>query len=262
MNSRTGKHVSRPRVLIAALALVLLSVFNVSVARAAKVQQVGTFAGGSGPSFPEQVQLGGVGGGLAVNSSGAGGVPAGTLYAATKNHRIRMFVPQSGGSMKFEESWAVTAEEGAYERCGPLLGTEEVTPGDLVATTPCQPHPEEGPGSSDVEVDQATGNVYVYAGYAGLETDQIIEYNANGSSAITRFGEKTNTGTVASSPAKLHGFGSQVGFGSLAVNSNGIVYVRDVGRGAETYRRLMIFGPVTPGNFEHYEYLGKTAAGT
>ena len=33
--------------------------------------------------FPEEVQLGGVGG-MAVNYSGAGGVPAGTVYAATR----------------------------------------------------------------------------------------------------------------------------------------------------------------------------------
>src|SRR5690349_9632368 len=56
-------------------------------AHAFAYEQVGNFAGTPGllkkqdSEFPEEVQLGGVGG-MAVNVNGAGGVAAGTLYAA------------------------------------------------------------------------------------------------------------------------------------------------------------------------------------
>src|SRR5678816_760047 len=65
------------------------------VPQASAYEQVGNFAGTPGmlkapegqpnpetQQWPEEVQLAGVGG-MAVNISGAGGVPAGTVYAAT-----------------------------------------------------------------------------------------------------------------------------------------------------------------------------------
>ncbi len=87
---------------VAAIAAALLAsacLWLLSAAPAqAALEQVGCFAGGlaateespaqpcapvESEEFIEEVQLGGVGG-MAVNYTGAGGVPEGTVYAATK----------------------------------------------------------------------------------------------------------------------------------------------------------------------------------
>ena len=68
---------------------------------------------------------------MAVNYTGAGGVPAGTVYAAIKVGGFEpgssMFVPEKGG-LKFSQRWAVTFEEGPYERCGPAWGKKKGKP--------------------------------------------------------------------------------------------------------------------------------------
>ena len=138
-------------------------------ASAAAMEQVGCFAGtGSDPcapvteeAFGEEVQLGGIGG-MAVNYSGAGGVAKGTVYAATRtgtDTRVAMFVPKPGG-LKFVEEWVVSVAGGAYEVCGPV-GT--LPNGDTDPHPSCPPRVEDGTGVVDVDMDEATGNVYVLA---------------------------------------------------------------------------------------------------
>jgi hypothetical protein len=259
------------------VALFCLGLFLVVAAPArASWEGVGCFAGSlPGPKegcqpveeemFGEEVQLGGVGG-LAVNRTGAGGVPAGTVYAATlintQNVRVAMYEPVEAGGvtggLKFEESWEVPWVEESYERCGPLLGTE-VKEGKEVAQFPCKPQVKSGSVAVDVEVDQANGNVYVLqdAGNLPAGTPVVVEYSAKGAEVITRFGEKAAEGkTVAETPAEIHRTPEP---GGLAINAVGDVYVYDETQIPSFYHRLMVFAP-HEGKVEDYEYAGEVEA--
>ncbi len=218
--------------------------------------------------FPEEVQLGGAGA-MAVNRTGAGGVPKGTVYAVTErlgNDRVAMYEPKAGGGMEFVEGWNVVDPEETFERCGPLLGTEEVE-GKQVAEQPCPTRPTGGEGSKvGLDVDQSTGYVYVYGGSLRYKpgggeipnAKMVVVYNADAGEEITRFGERAASGqTVAESPGKVHEapFASDI----VGVNGAGEVYVFDgTGSGETFYRRLMVFRP-HEGDYEDYEYAGEVA---
>ena len=221
----------------------------------AAYEQVGIFAGSLTPPmepgvFPEEVQLAGVSG-MAVNVNGTGGVPPGTVYAATEPENgggypteVARFEPELDGKLKFVEAWEVTPTEKPYKRCGPILHD------------PCPNRASYGThaASVDVDVDQTTGNVYVFK-EAGIEGAlQIAEYNADGSKVISRFGEKAVDGeTTASSPEKIHRSANP---GAIAVDGAGDVYVFDLNAPDNFYHRLMEFKPQSPGDYEHYVYAG------
>jgi hypothetical protein len=236
-------------------ALVALGIFAAAPASAA-YEQVGCFAGpfpGLNTSckptveekFFEEMQLGGVSA-MAVNATGAGGVKPGTVYAATfdfvsgETHVVR-YEPDAEGGVTFVESWR--AEGGKFnERCGPLVGTT------------CQTHTSDEKSGLDVEVDQATGNVYV-ANITLPGEFLVTEYTPDGSAVITRFGEMAAAGeTPASSPEKVH----QSAYpGEIAVDGSGDVYVADILNFGAFDRRLMVFKPQSPGDYEHYVYAGQ-----
>src|SRR6185436_11999318 len=90
---------------------------------------------------------------------------------------IAMYVPAPDGGLEFRLRWEVTELEGPYERCGPELGTE------------CSKRVEESRRGVDVDVDQATGNVYVDSEIFVPGRNQIVVYKPDGSAVITRFGE-------------------------------------------------------------------------
>jgi len=242
----------------AALAIACLSLLGASSAEAA-FEQVGCFAGGipgepckpvSGEKFSEEVQLGGVGG-MAVNYTGAGGVPKGTVYAMTETNKngpaVVMFAPSAGG-LRFEEAWEVTEAEGPYERCGPRLGVD----GEGKAEVPCQTRVKSLAGRIDVDVDQATGNVYVHNGTITAGRNAIVAYKADGSAVLARFGELApGSEEIAASPGKIHGDGIPFP-GSIAVNGAGEVYVFD--RDVSAHYRLAKFKPKVAGKFDEYEY--------
>ena len=242
------------------LALLITALFVASPASA--FEQVGTFAGSATPvkeeKFTEEVQLGGVTG-MAVNYTGAGGVPAGTIYAATEigssapqGIRITRYNPDRS----FSETWKVVSKafeeksegEGKppYERCGP----------DGDPTYPsCPVLASEGVKPVDVEVDQSTGNVYMLTGNVSTPGALMVTvYVPDGSEAITRFGEKSASGkTTAETPGQIH----EAPYG-LAVNGAGEVYVFDLNSFDNFYHRLMVFKPQTPGDYEHYVYAGQS----
>ncbi|HEY5709948.1 MAG TPA: hypothetical protein VIS51_11195 [Solirubrobacterales bacterium] len=204
-----------------------------------------------GFKFGEEVQLGGVGG-MAVNHTGAGGVPAGTVYAVVSDNsdvgkaRIAAFTPTAGGGLELSLGWLMTTAEGPYERCGPDL---EPTP------TKCPIRVKSGPASVDVEVDQSTGNVYVYSGGGDATAGRkyIAVYEPDGSAVIARFGERVlSPEPTATHPELMHGTGGPSRNG-LAVDDSGTVYFYD-GNG---YQRLMVFEPQSPGDYEHYVYAGE-----
>jgi hypothetical protein len=250
----------RRRNSLGALILALLC-FGIPASASASWEQTGCFAG-TGPDpckpvakevlekegFSEEVQLGGVGG-MAVNTTGAGGVPKGTVYAMTSTQaekpRVAMFVPQ-GASLVFDQAWQVTLEEEAYEHCGPALVQK------------CSPQFGHAPDILDVEVDQATGDVFVYNGRASLAGQKaVVVYKSDGSQVLARFGEIAAFGkTTAETPGQIHE--SRLP-GGIAINGAGEVFVYDV-NSADLYHRLMVFKPQSPGDFEHYVYAGEVAA--
>jgi hypothetical protein len=251
----------------AALVALLLGGLLLAPAAHAAYQQVGNFAGNPGELheygqehaalWPEEVQLGGLGG-MAVNYTGAGGVPAGTIYAAThlETTRVARYNPDES----FSEAWEVRTKEqeeesegkgeDPYERCGPE--------GDP-AYPNCPPGLDNGAQPIDVEVDQTTGNVYVYVYYLGLHgpgTPLITEYSPDGSEVIARFAERAvSSEHVPESPAKVHS--SSPGGGAITVNAAGEVYVFDLDGTDNFYHRLMLFKPKTPGDYTEYEYAGQ-----
>jgi hypothetical protein len=214
-------------------------------------QGVGHFAGSAAavsPPFAEEVQLGGTGG-MTVNYTGNGGVPAGTVYATSYIPNgglgIAMYVPKTGGGLRFSRNWEVPAVGELYERCGP----------DLPSPTACPPRAIGTPGSVDVDVDEATGNVYVLFGeLIGAGSTMIFEFSPEGEALITRFGEiSPEDKATAETPGMIH---SSFFPGGIAVNQVGEVYVYDENLFQTRYSRLMKFRPKTPGVFTEYEYAG------
>ncbi|MGV1049126.1 MAG: hypothetical protein ACOYD4_11450, partial [Solirubrobacterales bacterium] len=253
--AKDNSRASRRRAWLAAVATAAcLGLLGAAAASAqADAEVVGHFAGSVGaPKVPveEEVQLGGVGG-MAVNYTGNGGVPVGTVYAATRGPstgtvRIAMFTPKvnpgtSELELKFALSWEVTEIEGPYDRCGPMLATV------------CPARVEAAPGKVDVDVDEATGNVYVFNGTFTPGIKGIVEYNSTGSAVTTRFGEIAPFGkTTVETPGQIH---ESTVSGAIAVNGTGAVYIFDF-NSVDGYHRLMKFRPKVPGVFTEYEYAG------
>jgi len=225
-------------------ALVLLSAGTAS----ATYEQVGTFAGKPGPPtepgvYPEETQLGGAGA-MAVNTTGAGSVPAGTIYAATEHNggmRVARFNPDGS----FSETWAIR-REGELFRCGP--GGEPASP-------VCEPGLSGSSGLTTLAVDQSTGDVYVLYGGGPANfpgEGRVSVYSPDGSALIARFGEATEAHvTTAATPEQIH-----LGSG-IAVGNDGTVYVSDSNPN-EFHHRVMAFKPETPGDYAHYVYTGES----
>jgi hypothetical protein len=220
----------------------------------ASFEGVGHFAGSlNGPTNPieEEVQLSGVAG-MAVNYTGNGGVDAGTVYAAAYLNggmAIAMFGPKPGGGLEFLRRWSVepsTEAEVPYEICGPALPKH------------CDTVAEKQAGYVDVDIDQATGNVYAYnASIATAGKRMVVEYTPNGSTEITRFGELAPLASKTSeTPEMIHGGGTR---SSLAVDEDGDVYIFDINGFDNLYHRLMKFRPKEPGVFTEYGYAGAAA---
>jgi len=256
---------TRAKAAIGAIASCLFLLALSAPVQAASFEQVGCFAGGPAfgltescqpveeEKFTEEVQLGSVSG-MAVNYTGAGVVPKGTVYAMVQNFssgnspQVAMFVPKPGG-LKFAKVWRVASEAGkAYFSCGPLLGTELLN-GEEVAKFPCPPGVGGVVRGIDVDVDQATGKVYVRNGNDVPGREAVVVYTPDGSEEITRFGEQAPLADkIAESPEKVHRSGLQ---GGIAVGKSGEVYFYDEDNTSQ--HRLMVF---RPNGLGEYEYAG------
>lgn len=253
------------RLLAAATCVCLLAGCLAAASASAAYEQIGCFAGSlpgltescepvEEEKFGEEVQLGGIVD-MAVNYTGAGGVPKGTVYAIGEENSFRvhvsMFVPTTDGGLDFRQRWEVKPEGESYERCGP--------DGELSHPN-CSPVPEGGIKYFGIAVDQGSGNVYVLNGTGGepsAGSKNIIVYSPGGSSVITSFGEYAS-GAIADSPGKLHAGVRQRG--ALEVGDGGTVYVSDTESG--NYHRFMVFEPETPGSYDKYVYAGEELTGS
>jgi hypothetical protein len=229
------------------LAVGFAASFGVASAAASGFETVGLVAGSKDmPSepgkWPEEVQLGGVSG-IAINRSGAGGVTPGTLYTAGFEGSQGVHVARYAPDGKFELAW------NSAMRCGPQAGEP--------AHPTCPPVPVGPSGEVDVEVDQATGNVYVF--YINAAAGVVRVFSPDLATLIDQFGEKdpSPSGSGTTTPEKVHG---STGVGNIAVNDLGEVYLYDEATGfsSDQYHRLMVFEPQSPGDYANYVYAGQS----
>jgi len=265
----SGRQFTTKATLAALVCCLSLCVLAASAHAGLPYEEVGVFAGSKTPLTPEQIeaneeiQLGGVNG-MAINRTGAGGVPKGTVYAVVGREgtlRIARYdpvaEPKAGEPwLKFAVAWQVNSEEGPYERCGPLVIAE----GKGGA---CKARIEQAGQGTGVAVDQATGYVFVYNGDAQVGLQAVTVYTPDGAAVVTRFAEKApNEMKTASTPGKFHGTALQ---GGIVVNEAGEAYVFDLNSVFAAhdnfYHRLMVFRPEKAGDYSKYEYAGEIAAG-
>ncbi len=179
--------------------------------------------------------------GVAVNQTGAGGVPAGAFYVVdAKNRRIQRFDPSGA----FVSAWGFGVEDGSkeFQLCDEA---EECQTGFAGGTDGAAGSLENPRG---IAVDQASGKIYVSeAGFGG----RVDVFTAKGSfegafgSEITGdfSGElqfctaQTGCGLAFFSTGRGGDFFN--GIGNLAVDAAGDVYVANPG-----YRRVDVFRPI------------------
>jgi hypothetical protein len=205
-----GKRVSSVSRLGGAFAAFVLFALLLAAPAFAGFEQVGHFAENEleGASFA---------GNIAVNTTGAGGTPAGTFYVPGRG-------VGSGGSYGVD----------SYGARGEFLGKDN------------------GLSPRALAVDQTTGFLYLLS--ESLPHEIIKVYSADGSKLITAFGDHAAAGeTFEQSPEKIH---IQVtDLDGIAVDAAGTVYVSDHANTGES--RVMVFKPQSPGDYEHYVYAGR-----
>jgi hypothetical protein len=234
-----------------------------ALAQAKPLEQTGTFGGvANAGEVSEESQINGVGG-MAVNYTGNGGVPKGTVYAVTvtseAGNSVVRFEP-SGEGLKFVERWGALTEpqentSPPYAICGPAVVTESLT-----GSPTCSNTTEKGASGMGIAIDQATGDVFVSQapGTFPEGTKLIAAYTANGSQVITRFGEQgphlatPGEHTVAETPAMIH----ESSASPMAANAAGEVFMFDLLQEDSFHHRIMVFAPKAPGSTE-YQYTGQ-----
>lgn len=196
--------------------------------------------------------------GIAVNATGSGGVPVGTIYTVDEGESP--LEPYSGvvsydakGEFREAWGWGVADKANEFQRCGP--DGEAAHP-----TCPSENSGKRGEGAGQiwgpkgVAVDQATGDVYVYN--FDREKGAVQIFTAGGE-RVGGFGENAPAkSSIDESPEKFHAEGFLRN--QIAVDDSGTVYVSDLSlkAGGEA-SRVMVFKPHGPGDYEHYEYTGR-----
>lgn len=177
--------------------------------------------------------------GLAVNTTGAGGMPVGTVYAVSGggSRRVSRYNPDG----EFREAWGWGVGDGSaeFQRCGP---------DGAVAFPTCKSPSEipsmlgEGPGQLPnpfgVAVDQGSGRVYVSD--QNRKSGVVQVFSGDGSELLESFGEKGVFGeSFDEGPGKVH----ELRPGGIAVDGD-VAYLTDwkapsSASGAE--ERVMVF---------------------
>lgn len=249
--TQSGTRCRRWRKAAGAAVMTLAIALALAPNASAALEQVGNFGGLVTPSseagvFPEYAQLGGLSG-LAVNRDGAGGVPAGTVYAADYPGQVARY--SSDGT--FELAWKI----GSGATCGPKA----------VPPSACTPHVEANPQAVDVEVDQQTGNVYTFLSSSTAGDNQIVVWPPSGGKILGEFGPRAAAGTKSSeNPEQIHG--SSTYPQTIAINEAAEVFVAEFNETGPSpeYRRLLRFKEQIPGDPDSYSYVvgGDIATGS
>jgi hypothetical protein len=242
---------------VAALVISIAGLIFVASA-SATYEQVTTFANG-----PENQQMR-QSTGIAVNTTGAGGVPAGTVYAISRlGARLVRYSPT--GELQAEWGWGLVEGKNEYQRCGPDGDAAYPECGTVEKTG----FPGEGRGQFSepwgVAVDQSTGNVYVLDAKRQKESIQV--FSADGSQVMAGFGEQAKhtsfpepAESIEEGPGRFHRL--SVNRQGIAVDDTGRVYVSDIDfpeSNPPHHRRIMTFDPASPGDYEHYVYRGRSS---
>jgi hypothetical protein len=244
------RHATEPSALsvrlIAAFAAILVLGLLLAAPALAGFEQVGTF-GESGEETRFELRFDNTSG-IAVNTTGAGGVPAGTVYAVS-HQPGRSFVARYSPKGQFREAWGWNEAGLKFERCGP--------DGEPAHPT-CTGAGAEGNGLSQlyrpigVAVDQTTGDVYVLnGGPPDLRPHDIVQvFSPDGSQLIASFGDAGRLGeSFDEGPANIHQIETLTN--AIAVDASGNVFISDF---AVFTSRVMVFSPQTPGDYTHYVY--------
>jgi hypothetical protein len=185
--------------------------------------------------------------GVAVNQSGAGGVPAGTFYVVdSKNRRIQRFAPDGA----FVSAWGFGVRSGnrEFEICTKAEECRKDFGGEPQGAAGKLGEPKT------IAVDQATGNVYVAD--PDVEANRIDVYGAKGAvQGAFGMGVIDGTGnfqfctptTGCKRPADPSGYEGRGGgfpgeIGGLAVDGSGNVYVANAAE-----QRIDVFKPTVTG---------------
>lgn len=248
--------------LTAALALML--VFAVSAF--AGFEQVATF-GQSGEGEKDLIDATGV----AVNYTGAGGIPPGTIYTVSsgstsqKNAIDAVARWSPTGELREEWGWGVGDGQAKLERCGP--DGEPAFPKCAEYGGAGGEGEGELYGPIGIAVDQSTGDVYVrnsgsYSSYSDERAQNIIQAFTGGGSLVAGFGDfakrPVSVQENEESPEKIH---ENYGNG-ITVDPSGDVYVSDdaCGKGRVfCVQRVMVWRPQGVGDYEHYTYAGSAS---
>jgi len=250
--SQAGREASRfTGLLILTIAIVVSAFFVVPTSSFAAAKRVTNEIGSR-----EVGEAGGrfnTPGGVAVNQSGAGGVPAGTFYVVeSRDRRVQRFDPDG----TFVSTWGFGVHQGAkqFEICTEAEECQEGFPSGTDGAAGSFERPR------GIAVDQANGNVYVSdAGFGGrvdvFSAEGAFE-GAFGSEITGDFSGElefctTQTGCGLAFFSTERGGDFFNGIGGVAVDDAGQVYVANPG-----YRRVDVFTPVlTGGTVSGIEFL-------
>ncbi len=197
-----------------ALCLLLTVGFVTAASASASYEQVADFGKN------EQLEATG----LAVNTTGAGGVPPGTVYAVgIKGRRVIRYSPS--GEFREAWGWGVGDGEVEFQRCGP--DGDPAYPTCLSVAGELNPPLGEGPGQfgipMGVAVEQSTGRVYVLDNFRKSGVVQV--FSPDGSELLESFGQRGAAGeSFDEGPGKIHTAGRASG---IAVSNGSVVYLTD-----------------------------------
>jgi len=174
--------------------------------------------------------------GLAVNTTGAGGVPAGTFYAVNGEAGRRVLRYNPGGEFSEAWGWGVGNGKAEFQRCGPDGDPAFPT---CMTTKEFSLPPGEGPGRFlnplGVAVEQSTGRVYVLDGGRINEVVQVL--SADGTELLASFGQSgAFSESVNEGPEKINPRPS-----GIAVSDGGVVYVSDLRFSGVFESRVLVF---------------------
>jgi hypothetical protein len=238
-----GRGIHRVPLALAALAVLIaaLSLIPVSTASADEVVNFlgQTAPGESAGQFRKPAQV-------AVNETGAGGVPAGTFYVADSgNARVQQFSPAG----TFVSTWGFGVKDGDSEF--EICSIETKCRAGKTGTAAGQFGEVAAGGISALAVDQNSGNVYV----ADQANSRINIFTAKGAfigafgwEVVEFFSEALQFCTVATGCLRGEslgpGYGGKIGnvTGGLAVSPNGDIYVANGLQGRIEVFRLNLVG--------------------